>query len=98
MYNYFQVGNEMSSYQLYVWEYNNNISNGGDALEVHNGQKFTTQDQDNDILQEENCAVKYHGAWWYKQCFESNLNGRYYHGGDTKSSDGMVWFPFTDFY
>ena len=97
IYHYFKVGNEDSGYQLHVRGYNSSISNSGDALEIHNKEKFTTRDRDHDMFGE-NCAVKYHGAWWYKGCFESNLNGHYYHEGDTQDSDGIVWYPFTGFY
>lgn len=95
-YHYFKVGNKESSYKLYVQSYNASFSTGGDALEVHNGQKFTTRDRDNDRSRD-NCAVRYHGAWWYKQCYESNLNGRYYSNKGTTLSDGITWFPFTGY-
>ncbi len=26
----------------------------------------------------DNCAEHYHGAWWFRSCFQSHLNGRYY--------------------
>lgn len=95
-YNHFKVGSEDSGYRLQVKGYNHATSNGGDALEIHSGQKFTTQDQDNDMSKDENCAVKYRSAWWYNQCgFESNLNGRYYYEGTTTSSNGIVWRQFT---
>jgi len=96
-YHYFKVGNKESSYRLYVQNYNSTFSTGGDALEIHNKQKFTTRDRDND-LSKDNCAVRYHGAWWYKQCYESNLNGRYYHNkGTVTLSDGIAWFTFTGY-
>ena len=99
MYQHFKVGDRNSGYKLHVRGYNSSASNAGDALETHDGWKFTTRDQDNDVLQEENCAVKYHGAWWYKNCYQSNLNGRYYNGdyGNFNGSnplaveDGIVW-------
>lgn len=37
--------------------------------------KFTTGDKDNDVDPVINCATQYKGGWWYKQCFECNLNG-----------------------
>ena len=61
----------------------------GDSLSYHHGRAFSTLDRDNDGYSR-NCAVKYHGAWWYKHCHVSNLNGRYLNG--TISSQGMSWY------
>ena len=47
--------------------------------------RFTTKDNDNDIGVGKNCAHDHHGAWWYFNCQDSNLNGRY---GNDK---GMNW-------
>ena len=46
----------------------------GDAMKGHNGQPFSTFDQDNDDRGTD-CAVTYKGAWWYVGCHDSNLNG-----------------------
>lgn len=95
-YQYFKVGNKDSDYQLHVRGYNKTVSDGGDALEVHNRQKFTTRDHDNDKSSSDNCAIKYRGAWWYNNCYESNLNGRYYNDDEnTNASDGIIWYTFT---
>ena len=57
------------------------IFSEGDALSYHNNQQFTTKDRDNDKRSRENCAITFHGAWWYKSCLRSNLNGKYFREG-----------------
>ncbi|XP_070188645.1 microfibril-associated glycoprotein 4-like [Littorina saxatilis] len=67
----------------------------GDSLTYHGGAQFTTYDADND-LHGTNCAAGGgHGAWWYKSCFRSNLNGRYL-GQVTNSTPVhcMSWYTF----
>ena len=48
---------------------------------------FITSGNDNDLSAVDNCAVQYHGGRWYRNCYESNLNGRYY-AGDYGNYDG----------
>lgn len=49
----------------------------GDSLAIHNGNAFSTKDRDNDNWSGYNCAVGIIGAWWYNDCYHSNLNGEY---------------------
>ena len=45
-----------------------------------------------------NCAVNCQGAWWYEDCFSSNLNGFYRNGQylATRSGDGIKWYDGVD--
>ncbi|XP_068102726.1 microfibril-associated glycoprotein 4-like [Hyperolius riggenbachi] len=62
----------------------------GDSLTYHNGMKFTTYDRDLDQYNS-NCAMKYYGAFWYKDCHGANLNGEYLQGNTTQYGMGIVW-------
>jgi len=66
----------------------------GDALRSHDGMKFSTRDQDNDVW-EQSCAVTFKGAWWYRAGHESNLNGLYLRGSHTSYADGVQWKLWT---
>ena len=72
--------------------YHNWTSTVQDRLTYHNGMQFTTKDRDND-QRSGNCASNsyYYGAWWYKSCEHSNLNGQYRSG--TSSWGTMCWHP-----
>ncbi|XP_021344846.1 ficolin-3-like, partial [Mizuhopecten yessoensis] len=47
-----------------------------DQLADHYNEPFTTYDNDNDDF-ENNCADAANGAWWYYDCYDSNLFGGY---------------------
>jgi ficolin len=59
--------------------------------------KFSTKDQDNDMWNRD-CATSFKGAWWYKECHDSNLNGMYLGGNHTTFADGIEWRTWTDYY
>jgi ficolin len=58
------------------------------------GMQFTTYDADHD-LRPDNCAVVFHGAWWYSNCHESNLNGLY---NSQTFGVGINWYPWRGYY
>ena len=56
--------------------------------------QFSTRDSDNDIKPDGSCAQKFKGAWWYRHCHHSNLNGLYLSGSHSSLADGVNWKPF----
>ena len=85
-YGTFRVGDGGDKYRLSVGSYS---GTAGDSLVYHNRMYFTTKDRDND-WDSRNCAQSYTGAWWYKYCYNSNLNGRYL--GNKDDSKGINWY------
>ena len=72
-YETFKVGDATDKYRLTI---GGGKGTGGDAMAYHNGEQFTTYDQDNDKL-ELNCGYHHSAGWWYKSCYSANLNGRH---------------------
>jgi ficolin len=89
-YRTFQVDAESKKFKLTVEGFS---GDAGDSLLLHNGMKFSTLDQDNDI-DGTSCAELYKGAWWYKKCHVSNLNGLYLRGQHASFADGVEWHSF----
>ncbi|XP_042228703.1 angiopoietin-4-like isoform X2 [Homarus americanus] len=94
IYSAFAIGSELEGYSLkLLGEYS---GDAGDSLRYHVGRHFSTIDVDNDAWPERSCARDHHGAWWYRACETSNLNGRYLHGplpGDHQYT-GLYWYDF----
>ncbi|XP_046805420.1 ryncolin-1-like [Lucilia cuprina] len=87
-YDAFAIGNKTESYKLKrLGRYS---GTAGNSLHYHIGMKFSTKDRDNDEYVR-SCAVEFKGAWWYKNCHHSNLNGKY---GDNTIGSGINWKAF----
>ena len=86
-YSTFEISDETNGYSIKVSGY---TGDAGDSLIYHNNMKFTTKDRDQDLLTE-NCAVLREGAWWYKSCLQSNLNGIFPGTTFISSSNYMCW-------
>ena len=89
-YSTFYIGGSTTDYTLHVSGYN---GTAGDCLAYHNLMKFTTKDNDNDLYSS-NCAIVYSGAWWYKSCYDCNLNGLY----NNDNLDGIIWYHWKGWY
>ena len=77
-------------YTLHVGSYDAQ-SPAGDSMAWHDGQSFSTKDQDNDARSVYNCAEGYEGAWWFNDCFQAHLNGKYYPQGELSFAQGIQW-------
>ena len=73
------------------------MSAAGDSMAFHNGQPFSTQDNYNDVG-DLNCAVNFHGAWWYKQCYYASLNSINKNNATTITTRGIIWFTWKGHY
>ncbi|XP_053330068.1 tenascin-X-like [Spea bombifrons] len=90
IYDNFIVEAEKRHFRMRLGSYR---GNAGDSLSYHNNMIFSTRDRDAQrrILP---CAVSYHGAWWYRNCHYSNLNGQY---GNYKDHQGVNWHTWKGF-
>ena len=91
-YGKFNVSDEQAQYRLEVSLYSGTAR---DSLAEHNNMAFSTKDRENDRARSRNCAVQFTGAWWYNDCFHSNLNGKYL--GDKGDVRGTVWYHLGDY-
>ena len=71
-YNQFSVGSANEECILTVGGFTG-VGRDLFAAEPHHGMKFSTADNDNDLLRG-NCAAKYKSGWWYNDCFHTNIN------------------------
>ncbi|XP_033127699.1 fibrinogen C domain-containing protein 1-like [Anneissia japonica] len=87
-YGRFRIGGLEEDFRLLVEEYS---GTAGDAMILHNHQRFSTFDRDNDAWNGGCCAEEYSGAWWYESCHFANLNGVYLHAPGSEYGRGVVW-------
>ncbi|KFB50571.1 AGAP012000-PA-like protein [Anopheles sinensis] len=90
LYDDFKIGSEAEKYKLTVGKFSGTSS---DALVGHNGMKFSTKDQDND-LGDGKCADEFKGAWWFKSCYNSHLNGQYVHNATLHKKQLIEWIDY----
>ena len=80
-YNVFKVGSATDEYPLTISGFTGITPTDPFETTPHNGQKFSTYDNDNDKWSG-NCAIhvnkaKGNGGWWYTNCWDINPNLKY---------------------
>ena len=95
-YSTFSLGDASTNYKIIISGYSGTAGDG-----ISNNAPFSTHDSDNDSSGS-NCAVTYHGAWWYTSCHSSNLNGRYFTLADdpfsTPYAVSVCWQPYKGYH
>lgn len=95
----FAISPEEDGYRLYVdgFEEGDPDKPAGDCFSGFSGVPFSTYDYDRDAYVG-NCAKAYQGAFWYTQCHNANLNGKYLHGPTKEYAAGIVWSFWKGYY
>ena len=91
IYNLFKLGDAASNYTLSIAAYQGTAGDSITGYHSLNNMQFSTYDRDNDLDSRKNCAVLDKGAWWYRSCTNSNLNGLYL-GPSSNSYTGVGWY------
>ena len=87
-YQTFTVAGPEDEYRLTI---GGGEGNGDDAMPYHNGQQFSTIDNDNDPWGS-NCAYVHQGGWWYNACYCANLNGPHVIPPNPDTHAGLIWY------
>ncbi|GFO24806.1 ficolin-1 [Plakobranchus ocellatus] len=87
-YRSFSIDNESKNYALRLGDFSG--GEAGDSFEYHKDSDFSTYDQDNDSSSK-HCAKDRYGGWWYVNCANVNLNGKW----QEENKKGLEWFKLT---
>ncbi|XP_033119915.1 fibrinogen-like protein 1, partial [Anneissia japonica] len=73
-YDSFRIKDESNNYELKLGSPKE--SDAGNVLYYEHGENFSTYDRDNDFIEDNNCALKHGGGWWFHSCsYSCILNG-----------------------
>ena len=86
----FTIGSEATKYRFHYESVYTGYSTYDLFVKPLN-MKFTTPDQDNDVNQD-NCAVSYPGGWWFNSCHHDYMNGNYSQSETCPRATGLHWF------
>ena len=60
-------------------------------MAFHNGRQFSAKDKDVDAWSR-SCAQRCKSGWWYRSCYDANLNGLYLKGKYMSANYGVNWY------
>uniref|UniRef100_A0A1X7UMS3 Fibrinogen C-terminal domain-containing protein n=1 Tax=Amphimedon queenslandica TaxID=400682 RepID=A0A1X7UMS3_AMPQE len=90
----FNIGDNNTEYTLSVGGYSGTAQN---SMYLHDGMRFSTRDDDNDLGPDYSCAIGHTGAWWYRGCHVACLNGQYFQT-PVNNANGIVWYEYNKNY
>ncbi|XP_019646432.1 PREDICTED: fibroleukin-like [Branchiostoma belcheri] len=97
-YSTFRVlGEYGDQYRLHVSGYNGTAGDCMTRYFSNDGMRFSTVDRDNDLNSGHCCQRRGQGGWWFGNCGNSFLNGRYLVscGRSCEVWQGVIWHSFT---
>uniref|UniRef100_A0A3Q1GX54 Fibrinogen C-terminal domain-containing protein n=1 Tax=Acanthochromis polyacanthus TaxID=80966 RepID=A0A3Q1GX54_9TELE len=96
-YSSFSIESESSNYSKVEGTITEQLLSVGDSLSNHNGQKFSTFDNDQDSSGGWSCARQFLGGFWYNDCHKTNPNAVCRWGADgTIYAVGVSWHQWKD--
>ncbi|XP_064554195.1 ficolin-1-like [Drosophila montana] len=88
-YSHFLIGSENESYKLN--KLGTYSGNAGDSLTYHLNVKFSTPERANDESPKADCASSFKSGWWFKNCYNCNLNGQHVNKFVEGQGRGIEW-------
>ncbi|KRG03018.1 fibrinogen-like protein 1 isoform X1 [Drosophila mojavensis] len=92
-YSHFFIKGEEDSFK--IKSLGNYTGDAGDAMADNLYKKFTTIDEDHDNWFTGNCADFYAAGWWFHNCGNSRLNGKYQTADLAAKVRGINWISWT---
>ncbi|XP_041372881.1 ficolin-2-like [Gigantopelta aegis] len=89
-YKNFSQTSAQDFFRLTIGQYS---GDAGDSLNTHRGYQFSARGHDLDSSAE-NCAEVFKGAWWFRGCVASNLNGEFLTANHSSYAQGLIWITW----
>ncbi|ESO01703.1 hypothetical protein HELRODRAFT_81478, partial [Helobdella robusta] len=87
-YDHFKISSKLVKYSLNVSGYSGDKF---DVLNYHNGMKFSTLDQDNDIHNSGSCSSNWCSGNWFHKCYDQNINGLFRKSGFNYNKEPLTY-------